>query len=122
MTGQRHKPSSTLAVYETLHSLNQGFERVLADLGRLREFPFFRRQLLRVLTVIVEETRAWVNFEIADVMHERELADWTHFSRLRSAWEKRHRDPDDVLLEAEHLKRTRQKAAKRRSARKREPK
>jgi hypothetical protein len=63
--------SQKLRIYETLHSLNQAFEQVLADFRRLQEFPFFRRQLLRALSVVVEETRAWANFEPIESMHQR---------------------------------------------------
>ncbi len=100
-----------LHVYEALHSLNQGFEQVLADLGRLQEFPFFRREFLKHFQVTVEETRAWANFELVGVMQSREQADWTRFGRLRRRWEKRYRDVNDVLLEAEKLKRQMRKAA-----------
>ncbi len=100
-----------LRVYETLHSLNQGFEQVLADLRRLEEFPFFQREFLRHFQVAVEETRAWANFEVAEVMQGRELDDWTRFGRLRHQWEKKYRDPDDVVIEAGKLGRTRGKAA-----------
>jgi len=31
----------------------------------------------------MEEIRAEVNFELVDLLHERELKDWTHFGRLR---------------------------------------
>ncbi len=84
-----------LRVYETLHSLNQGFEQVLADLRRLEEFPFFRRELLRALSVVVEETRAWANSEVVEVMHGYELDDWTRFGRLRRRWEKRYLDDEN---------------------------
>ena|SRR5579864_9341474 len=111
MTGQRQKRTSQkLGVYETLHSLNQGFEQVLADLRRFDKSPLFRRQLLHVLSVVIEETRAWANFEIVEVMHEHELSDWTRFSKLHRDWEKRYRDPNDVLLEAEELKQKRRKS------------
>jgi len=117
MTRQPQTPTSQkLCVYETLHSLNQGFDRVLADLRRFKKLPFFRRQVLHVLSVVVAETRSWANFEIVEVMHECELTDWTRFSRVHREWEKRHRDPNDVLLEAKKLKRKRSKSAdKRRS-------
>jgi hypothetical protein len=36
-----------LRLYEALHSLNQGFEQVLADLRRLETFPFLSRDFLR---------------------------------------------------------------------------
>jgi len=117
MTG--HKPSQKLHVYEILYSLNQGFGQVLADLLRLQEFPFFRREMLRALSVVVEETKAWANSEVVEIMHGREQADWAHFGRLRHQWEKRYRDPEDVLLEADKLKRKRSNAAgKRRRGRK----
>ncbi len=105
-----------LRVYDALHSLNQGFENVLADLGRLQRFPFFRRKLLRHFQVVVEETRAWANFELVEAMHSREQDDWTRFGRLRHQWEKRYRDPDDVLIEAEQRKRELRTAAARRRA------
>ncbi len=102
--------SQKVRIYETLHSLNQAFEQALADFRRLQEFPFFRRQLLRALSVVVEETRAWANYELIETMHQREQADWAKFGRLRNQWERRYRDPDD-LLEAEGLKRKMRKAA-----------
>lgn len=112
MRSQHGKPSSQkLSVYETLHSLNEGFEGVLGDLRHLQGLPFFHRQLVRAFQVVVEETRAWVNFELVETMHEREQSDWARFGRLRNRWEKRYRDPEDILLEAEQLKRTRHKAA-----------
>lgn len=111
-------PSEKLRVYETLHSLNEGFENVLGDLVRLQEFPFFRREFLRHFQVMVEETRAWANFDLVEVMHGREQDAWAKFGRLRRRWEKRYADPDDVLLEAEQRKRQlRRAAAKRRTKR-----
>ena len=105
---------SKLRVYEALHSLNQRFEQVLADLVRLQEFPFFRREALGHLQVVVEETRAWANFELVEAMHGREQEDWTRSGRLRHQWDKRYRDPDDVLIEAEQRKRELRKAAAKR--------
>jgi hypothetical protein len=105
-----------LRVYETLHSLNQGFEQVLAELRRLQVFPFFRRELLGHFQVVVEETRAWANFELVGVLHGREQGDWTRFGRLRRRWEKRYQDPDDVVTAAAGLKRKLPKSARKRRA------
>ena len=112
MKDRKRTAPQKLSIYEALHSLNRSFAQVLVDLRRFEAFPFFRRSTLHALAVIVEETQAWANFEIADVMHELELADWTRFSKLHRQWEKSHRDPNDVLLEAEKLqhKTTRGKA------------
>jgi hypothetical protein len=73
--------------YEALHALNQGFEQVLTEFGRLEKLGF-RRELLAEFQVVVEETRAWANFELLETMHEREEQDWAHFGRLRRQWEK----------------------------------
>src|SRR5690242_453687 len=99
------KPASQkLLAYQTLFSLNQAFESVLADLHRLQRLPFFRRAFLQEFQVMVEETRACINFELVEAMHSREQDDWARFGKLRLRWEKRYRDPQDVLIEAEKLR------------------
>jgi hypothetical protein len=103
------RAAQKLPVYEILYSLNQGFEQVLADFGRLQKFPFFRREFLREFQVVVEETRAWANFDVLETMHGRELDDWTRFGRVRRRWEKRYRDPEDIFVEADKLKRKRRR-------------
>ena len=106
------KPASQkLLAYQTLFTLNQAFENVLADLQRLQRLPFFRRDFLREFQVMVEETRACVNFELVEAMHSREQDDWTRYGRLRQQWEKRYRDPNDVLIEAKWLKKKLRKSA-----------
>src|SRR6266478_5619583 len=108
MKGQ-HTPQKVQA-YETLYTLNQGFEQVLAGLRSLQQFPFFRPEFLREFQVMVAETRACINFELVESLHSREQDDWARFGRLRQQWEKGYRDPQDVLIEAEKLR----KAGKRR--------
>lgn len=98
--------------YETLFTLNQAFEQVLANLRSLQALPFFRRDFLQEFQVMVEETRACVNFELVETMHSREQNDWTRFGRLRQKWEKRYRDPQDVLIEAERLRKSAGKRGK----------
>jgi hypothetical protein len=88
-----------LLVYETLHALNQDFENVLANLRRLQEFPFPSREFLKHFQIVVEETRAWANFAVVEVMHQREQDDRASFGSLRQRWEKRFADPNDVITE-----------------------
>jgi hypothetical protein len=110
------KPASLkLRVYETLLGLNQGFEQVLTELRRLAKLGF-RRELLAEFQVVVEETRAWANFEVLETMHDREERDWFRFGRLRREWEKKLFDPNDVLNEAERLKEKLRKVAERKAA------
>ena len=72
----KHAPQKLLA-YQTLFTLNQAFENVLADLHRLQRLPFFRLEFLREFQVMAEETRACVNFELVESLHSREQDDWT---------------------------------------------
>jgi hypothetical protein len=95
-------PSPKLRVYETLHAINQGFEQVLIDLGRLDRLGF-RDDFVGSCRVIVEETRAWANFEVVEALERREQSDWERFSRLRRESEQKLEDPNDLLLKAERL-------------------
>jgi hypothetical protein len=52
----------------------------------------------------VKANRAEVNFELVERLAEREERDWTYFGRLRHEREKRLRDPQDVLIEADRLR------------------
>jgi len=69
----------TLA-YETLAAINRHFEQVLQDLDRLRELGLvdsrFHRESLQACQAMIEETRAWLNFGVLEVLRDREL----HFS------------------------------------------
>lgn len=103
-------PSTKLRVYEALRALNHGFEQILVDLGSLQKLGF-RTEFLAACRVIVEETRAWTNFEVVEVLQRREQTDWEHFSRLRHENEKLLEDPNDIRLKAKNLKRQESSAA-----------
>ena len=113
------KPVERLPVYETLFALNRGFEQVLADFARLQELGVFQRDLGHIFSVVVKETRAWANFELVEILQLREQDDWTHFGRLHNRWEKKLRDPNDVLIEAKLLMEKQRKAAGKKGKRKR---
>ncbi len=88
--------------YEALATLNRDFEQVLGDLDRLgaqRLFPHrWQRKFLKAWRATLEETRAWANFEVVEVLHQREEREWLRFSRLRQRAEKQSEPPDDVAL------------------------
>src|SRR5712692_2606987 len=106
-----------LPIYETIHAMNRDFEQVLADLEKLGKMGLFKPFLSNIFRIMVEETRTHANFELIEVMQEVEQDDWAHFGRLRRQWEKTWEDPNDVLLEAEHLKQQRRKEAEKKSKR-----
>jgi hypothetical protein len=107
------KPVERLAVYENLHALNRDFGQVLADLARLQELGVFQHDRGNTISVVVKETRAWANMELAELLQMREEDDHAWFGRLHRRWEKTWEDPNDVLLEARHLLEKRRKAAAR---------
>lgn len=98
------QPIAKQVVYDTLSGLNQRFEQTLLDLRRIRELGIVRRGTIGELHDVLEETRAWANFEMIEVLHEREQADWARFGRLRRQGEKKYEDPNDVLIRARRLK------------------
>jgi hypothetical protein len=83
--------------------LNRDFEQVLTDIARLQELGLFQRDLEHIFSVVVKETRAWANLEVAEFLQMREQDAWAYFGRLHNRWEKKLRDPNDVLIEAELL-------------------
>ena len=108
------KPVERLPLYENLHALNRDFEQVLADLARLQELGVFRRGLGNILRVVVQQTRAWANMNLAELLQMREQDDRAYFGRLHDRWEKKLKDPNDVLIEAARLMEKRRRAAARR--------
>src|SRR5260370_30620888 len=70
------KPVDRLPVYENLHFLNQDFQQVLNDIARLQELGVFQRDLGHIFSVVVKETRAWANMEMAEFLQMREQDAW----------------------------------------------
>jgi len=92
-------PPKTL-VYDALAVLNRDFEQVLADLQRLEELRLFprrwQRNFLKTWRATLEETRAWANFEVIEVLHQTEEREWVGFGRIRQRSEKSSGAPADV--------------------------
>jgi hypothetical protein len=74
-------------VYDALAILNRDFEQVLVDLKRLETLRLFprrwQRKVLKTWRATLEETRAWANFEVIEVLHQREEREWVSFGRIR---------------------------------------
>src|SRR6266404_5074981 len=103
------KPVERLAVYENLHALNRDFGQVLADLAKLQELGVFQRDRFTLFRLIVQETRAWANVAVVEVLQQREEDDWVNFGQMRDQWATK-------LEEARRLKEKRRKAAARKKA------
>lgn len=87
-----------LPAYEALATFNRDFEQVLLDLERLGACVAHRwqRKFLKLWRATLEETRAWANFELLEVLLAREEQEWVQFARLRQRAEKQSQNPDDV--------------------------
>src|SRR6266849_10873240 len=109
-------PLWKLPVYETLHALNRDFEQVLADLEKLRKLGMFLPECSTIYQVMIQDMRANANSGLLEVLTEREMKDWFRFGKLRRAWEKKLEDPNDILREAEKLKKQRQQEAEKKKA------
>jgi hypothetical protein len=81
---------------------------VLDEVEKLKTLGQFRgefsSQFAKSCRLALEELRSWAIFEITEDLHERAEDDWARYGRLRLRWENKFRDPNDVLIEAERLK------------------
>jgi hypothetical protein len=105
-----------LPVYENLYALNRDFGQVLADLARLQDLGVFPRDVGSILRISVQQTRAWANMELVEVLQPLEQDERAWFGRVYDRWEKTWKDPNDVLIEAKHLLEKRRRAAARKKA------
>jgi len=117
------QPSKHVRVFEAAASLNRGFDLVLDEVERLKKLGQFggdfAGQFAKSCRFSLEELRAWAIFEITEDLHQRAQDDWARFGRLRIRWENKFRDPKDVFIEAEHLKKKLAEEAAKKQAKKR---
>jgi len=94
-------------VHKTTARLNLGFEQALENLSSLERLGLLRekREFFKTCLLTLEEMRGWANYEIGEAISQRAEKDWIRFGRLRFRREKKRRDPNDVLIEAERLTR-----------------
>ncbi|MFL6314720.1 MAG: hypothetical protein ACJ71W_21655 [Terriglobales bacterium] len=102
--------------YRTLYRMNRCFDLITEQLGLLDQAKLLRQGMLKTLRGYTQELQAEINQETLEIMHQDELNDWGRFGKIRQAEEKRLRDPNDVLIQAEERKKEleNQKRAKKR--------
>ena len=75
--------------YESLCTIDRGFEQILNELQQLEELDWFRQHApMKSVARAVREVRAWTLSEILDILHQREECEWMRLGRLRIAREK----------------------------------
>jgi hypothetical protein len=93
--------------------LNRDFEQVVIALARLEELGAIQRDFGHLINVVVKKTRAWANTEVAEFLQAREQDAAAWYDSLHAWWERRMRDPNDVLREAKLVMAKRRAAAAR---------
>jgi hypothetical protein len=89
-----------LHVYHVLYRLNLSFAAIVRRCGDLQQARVFRSKYLRLFQGFAQELQAEINSELLDTLNDLELSDWNRHGKVRQAWEKYLKDPDDVFLEA----------------------
>lgn len=97
-------PPSKARLYESLYTLNRGFEISLLSLEQLEQLGIFEAEELHTLKIALEHTRAQANEEITEALQQYESEQAVHFDHLEREQEKRFKDPDDVFFAAEDRK------------------
>jgi hypothetical protein len=96
------KNASKVLIYDALATLNRDFEQMLDNLERLEELRLFphrwQRKFLKTWRATLEETRAWANFEVVEILHQREERDWADFGRIRQRSERPSELPAGELI------------------------
>jgi hypothetical protein len=92
----KNSPFITLSTVSTSPSLT-----LSAGCRSLEETRMFPSKYLRLFQGFAQELQAEINQELLLPLHEREMDDWNRYGKVRQAWEKYLKDPDDVFIDAE---------------------
>jgi hypothetical protein len=94
-----------LSVYHLLYRINLSFTNIVRRCRGLEATGVFRPKYLRQFQGFAQELQAEINQELLETLNDHELNDWYRYGKVRAAWEKYLRDPDDVFLHAEERRR-----------------
>lgn len=92
-----------VAVYEAIFALNRDLGMAVAGFRRLYELGF-RREFMDAYAVKLEELRCAANVELFETQKDREMQEWVYWSGLNREWERQFCDENDVLIEAEMIR------------------
>lgn len=101
--------STKLRIYESLFLLNERIDHLVALLRDMGKFPFADKDSVQCAVVEIEEVRCDMNADFTEKLADSERFDEGHFWKLRRAFEKKWRDPDDVYIEVERREEERKK-------------
>ena len=81
-----------MTAFDALANLNQHFQQIHECLAQLEESGVFRgkfaRRSIAICRATLNETCAWINFEVLEKLHGRAERDLARYGRVRHQLEK----------------------------------
>ena len=90
-----------LATYHAIYRLNLSFANIVAHCRALGESGILGPEDTRLYQSFAQELQADINSRLAGILESDEADDHARFGKVRDAYEKELRDPDDVFIHAE---------------------
>ena len=90
-----------LRIYHVIYRLNLSFANIVGHCVALRESGILTRKDAHLYQSFAQELQAEINSRLASIMETVESSDHARFGKVRDAYEKELRDPDDVFIHAE---------------------
>jgi hypothetical protein len=90
-----------LRIYHTIYRLNLSFANIVMHCRALRESGILNRRHAHLYQSFAQELQAEINDQLMETLGGVESEDFARFSKVRQAYEKELRDPDDVFIHAE---------------------
>ena len=91
--------TSKVRTYHIIYRLNLSFSNIVVQCRLLRELGILHEA--RRYQSFVQELQAEINHELMQTLESEESHDLRRFGKVREAWEKNLRDPNDVFFHAE---------------------
>jgi hypothetical protein len=88
-------------VYRRMFLLNRSFHLIVQRLDEITQTRLVSSKQVKEMIGLTQEVQLEINTLLLDPLGSLELDDWGVFGKVRSAQEKRLRDPDDVFIHAE---------------------
>ena len=94
-----HSVIRKLRIYHIIYRLNWAFANIVAHCRLLQESGLLNSKDTRLYQSFVQELQAEINQDLMSTMESVESQDYGRFGKVRKAWEKELRGPEDVFLQ-----------------------
>jgi hypothetical protein len=93
--------AAKLRIYRTIYRLNLSFANIVTHCHALRKSGTLNRKYAHLYQSFAQELQAEINDELMSILGDVESEDFARYGKVRQAYEKELRDPDDVFIHAE---------------------